>query len=474
MAMPLFGPLTVPTIIVGAIIFLIMTYFRKIDISANPQKINKAVGQSQLIDNEKPTTNKPQAKDEPTNNDACSMGTDCCQVQKEESKPSPCCQEERNGKTINIYYGTTTGNSKQFAQILQSDVVRSNSSLKANLTDLKTLEDPEETLSSDAGNSSALTVLIISTYTEGSPPEDAAWFYKWLEEAAKDFRVQHSLLQGLQYTVFGLGHSLYSDHFNTVAKSCDKYFHQLSGKRFHPLGMGDENVAGSKYGCMENDFAEWKKSLLARITKWVKEDEKACKGSVDLDKTSDLDYSDSADETGSEQEDEDDGLVDLEDIGNIMKKAQDGMNDKGPKEMITPILRQSLTKQGYKLIGSHSGVKICRWTKAMLRGRGGCYKHTFYGIESHRCMETTPSLACANKCVFCWRHHSNPVGTEWKWKMDEPDLIVNGALENHYKMIKQMKGVPGVLKEKLDEGMEVKHCALSLVGEPIMYPEINK
>lgn len=58
--------------------------------------------------------------------------------------------------------------------------------------------------------------------------------------------------------------------------------------------------------------------------------------------------------------------------------------------------------------GSHSGVKLCRWTKSMLRGRGGCYKHAFYGIESHRCMEATPSLACANKCVFCWRHHTNP------------------------------------------------------------------
>ena len=58
---------------------------------------------------------------------------------------------------------------------------------------------------------------------------------------------------------------------------------------------------------------------------------------------------------------------------------------------------------GYRVVGSHSGVKLCRWTKSMLRGRGGCYKHTFYGIESHRCMETTPSLACANKCVFCWR-----------------------------------------------------------------------
>ena len=89
-------------------------------------------------------------------------------------------------------------------------------------------------------------------------------------------------------------------------------------------------------------------------------------------------------------------------------------------------------------------------------------------------METTPSLACANKCVFCWRHHSNPVGTEWKWAMDEPELILEGALENHYKMIKQMKGVPGVLPERYQEGFQVKHCALSLVGEPIMYPEINK
>ncbi|CAI8013621.1 S-adenosyl-L-methionine-dependent tRNA 4-demethylwyosine synthase TYW1, partial [Geodia barretti] len=25
----------------------------------------------------------------------------------------------------------------------------------------------------------------------------------------------------------------------------------------------------------------------------------------------------------------------------------------------------------------------------------------------------------------------------------------------------------------MEEGMEAKHCALSLVGEPIMYPEIN-
>ena len=27
--------------------------------------------------------------------------------------------------------------------------------------------------------------------------------------------------------------------------------------------------------------------------------------------------------------------------------------------------------------------------------------------------------------------------------------------------------------ERLAEGMQARHCALSLVGEPIMYPEIN-
>jgi tRNA wybutosine-synthesizing protein 1 len=35
-------------------------------------------------------------------------------------------------------------------------------------------------------------------------------------------------------------------------------------------------------------------------------------------------------------------------------------------------------------------------------------------------------------------------------------------------------GVPGVQPERFAEGLEPQHCALSLVGEPIMYPEINR
>ena len=101
------------------------------------------------------------------------------------------------------------------------------------------------------------------------------------------------------------------------------------------------------------------------------------------------------------------------------------------REMVTKLQRKALTKEGYKVIGTHSAVKICRWTKNQLRGRGGCYKHTFYGITSYQCMEATPSLACANKCVFCWRHHKNPVGTEWRWKEDPPGMIISEAIRLH-------------------------------------------
>ena len=122
--------------------------------------------------------------------------------------------------------------------------------------------------------------------------------------------------------------------------------------------------------------------------------------------------------------------VDVEDLGKAMKAStiESEINTNVIREMVTKLQRKSLTKEGYKIIGSHSAVKLCRWTKNQLRGRGGCYKHTFYGITSYQCMEATPSLACANKCVFCWRHHKNPVGKEWRWKTDDPEYIVSEAI----------------------------------------------
>ena len=50
-----------------------------------------------------------------------------------------------------------------------------------------------------------------------------------------------------------------------------------------------------------------------------------------------------------------------------------------------PQRQEVLERQGYRIVGEHSGVKVCYWTKSKLTRGIGCYKETFYGIESHRC-----------------------------------------------------------------------------------------
>lgn len=38
------------------------------------------------------------------------------------------------------------------------------------------------------------------------------------------------------------------------------------------------------------------------------------------------------------------------------------------------------------------------------------------------------------------RHHTNPVGTEWRWKMDPAEKILQDAVEKHQNMIRQFRG----------------------------------
>lgn len=417
---------------------------------------------------------------------------------------------------VKIFYGSQTGTAKGFATILAETILSLN--LPAEIINMRDY-DPDDCLGEEA-TSKNICVFLVATYTDGQPTENAAWFCKWLEEAVNDFRFGKTYLKGMRYAVFGLGNSVYVDHYNTVGKNIDKWLWMLSASRVMTRAEGDCNVAKSKRGSIEADFDAWKARFLARLQALCKGEKKPCSGNCKKGKckskgkqskegsdheqrvseqenteVEDLFETTSEEESGAEEDGSRNSVIDVEDLGKIMghmKKAKkeceleeeagrtgpsqqsSGKNEESERrEMITPGLRDALTKQGYKLIGSHSGVKLCRWTKSMLRGRGGCYKHTFYGIESHRCMETTPSLACANKCVFCWRHHTNPVGTEWRWKMDQPEMILREAIENHQSLIKQFKGVPGVRVDRFEEGMVVKHCALSLVGEPIMYPEIN-
>src|SRR3989344_118777 len=136
----------------------------------------------------------------------------------------------------------------------------------------------------------------------------------------------------------------------------------------------------------------------------------------------------------------------------------------------------SLTKQGYRLVGNHSAVKTCEWTRKMLRGQGGCYKYVFYGIRSHQCLQMTTSMFCASRCKFCWRGQKAPVSEEWYGPVDSPEHIINHAIDAHLKLLLGFDGMGSERfnKKALEERKEIRHVALSLTGEPITYPLINE
>ena len=137
---------------------------------------------------------------------------------------------------------------------------------------------------------------------------------------------------------------------------------------------------------------------------------------------------------------------------------------------------QALRKQGYRQVGNHSAVKICEWTKNMIRGKGGCYKYVFYGIRSHQCLQMTTSMFCASRCNFCWRGQKAPVSKSWYGPIDSPEHIINHAMDEHLKLLEGFKGRGSekANQKHLSEIKNIRHVALSLTGEPITYPYINE
>ena len=139
--------------------------------------------------------------------------------------------------------------------------------------------------------------------------------------------------------------------------------------------------------------------------------------------------------------------------------------------MISEKLRKDLVRQHYKVVGNHSAVKLCTWTKKSLRDEGVCYKEKFYGIKSHGCLQMTPNITCDQRCRFCWRVIEKTNIDIEKW--DEPRDIIDGAIEGQRLLLSGFKGFEGTNMEKFREAQNPTNVAISLLGEPLLYPRIS-
>ena len=109
---------------------------------------------------------------------------------------------------------------------------------------------------------------------------------------------------------------------------------------------------------------------------------------------------------------------------------------------ITNDFVETYTKTTYRVVGEHkhSSIKPCHWLEQRLttgRNNRNCYKSVF-GIQSHRCMQNTPSLPfCNHQCVFCWRDiESGSLGSEFVVEPDDPKLLIDEMMRHHIDIIK--------------------------------------
>ncbi|CAG8722226.1 16508_t:CDS:2, partial [Funneliformis mosseae] len=270
-------------------------------------------------------------------------GEECCKNQL--SQEMPCTiTKELTKEFIKIFYATQTRTAKYFAQQLYESFLERCECSMMDIINYETEDFLSET---------AICIFIISTYNVEGPLD---WFYKWLEDTRYDFRVDKQALSKMRFAVFGLGDSAYGEQFCNQPRNIDKWLGQLGAKRLYPLGEGDKDSD------QEKSFEAWKLSLVNVL----------------------LDPSTATNNDLNNQIHDSYKLVDVEDMGALAPKLQSARKSKEeelanknrngqpkrslieqethtkePKEMVTPMLRKSLTKQGYKVVGSHSGVKIC-------------------------------------------------------------------------------------------------------------------
>ncbi len=137
-------------------------------------------------------------------------------------------------------------------------------------------------------------------------------------------------------------------------------------------------------------------------------------------------------------------------------------------------LTEALVDQGYQLTGRHSAVKLCYWTRESLARGRDCYKGRFYGIESHRCVQMSPAIdSCNLHCRFCWRNQgweNDAVMPEY----DDPELLLDRSIAAQRRILSGFKGDATIPAERWAESQAPKHIAISLTGEPTLYPKMNR
>lgn len=154
---------------------------------------------------------------------------------------------KKNDKNCVFLYGSQTGTAEEYAHKFSKEL-SSRFGLKTLVGDLSDFdyenfnEVPHDTL----------VFLVLATYGEGEPTDDAVEFFDYLDNEADD-------LSNIKFCVFGLGNSTY-EYYNEIGKKADKRLEELNAERFAETGLGDDGV-----GTLDEDFLSWKDAVMEAL-----------------------------------------------------------------------------------------------------------------------------------------------------------------------------------------------------------------
>ncbi|KAJ3428373.1 flavodoxin family protein [Anaeramoeba flamelloides] len=155
---------------------------------------------------------------------------------------------------ILILYGTQTGKTEQIANQLYQLFIHSERTKKSfdfRIVDLDEYNPENLPLEKNI-------ILLTSTHGEGDPPDNALALFEYLE--SKNVFQDASLLEGLTYSIFGLGNSSYGGQYQKMSKYFDTKFELLGAERLYQRGEGDEFKNN-----IQESFKKWFNNLISSL-----------------------------------------------------------------------------------------------------------------------------------------------------------------------------------------------------------------
>ncbi|MEM3372619.1 MAG: 4-demethylwyosine synthase TYW1 [Candidatus Anstonellales archaeon] len=171
-------------------------------------------------------------------------------------------------------------------------------------------------------------------------------------------------------------------------------------------------------------------------------------------------------------------LVDI-DTNSLDVSSEDSSEEErlnGDPHTLPEFAVKRLINAQYGIVGNHSAVQICPWTFKSLRNKGECYKYIFYGIETHSCAQMSPAvLWCSLNCSHCWRpmEFMKRIDIDEN-RVDAPEFIIQETVKQRKRLLSGTPSDKNTNMEKFKYAFKrfPSHWAISLSGEPTLYPKL--